>query len=72
MDFPDPQHLQWRFGRRDVTCPNCHTAVFPHGGLCGACAYAQGQDILEIVRRTQSLTATRTAQAKARRSRGPA
>lgn len=53
----DVSQLRWRIGNRDVTCENCHTALFEPSDdevLCPACRYAFGEDLLTIVSRQPS------------------
>jgi len=49
----DITRLRWLLDGHDVTCENCHTAryranVAEDGGLCPACRYALGEDLLMI------------------------
>lgn len=45
------EQLRWTVAGRDVTCDNCHTAMYdpkPDEPLCPTCRAALGEDVLSI------------------------
>ena len=53
----DIARLRWVISGRDVTCENCHTALYRplnDQELCPACRYAAGEDLYEIVAHVKS------------------
>lgn len=49
----DIDRLRWFIRWRDVTCENCHTAIYrprfnDEYQLCPTCRHALGEDLLEV------------------------
>lgn len=47
----DIARLRWLIQDRDVTCENCHSAMYEPTArdvFCPTCAHALGQDLLEV------------------------
>lgn len=45
------EQLGWMVGTHDVTCRNCHSAIYkpdPDEHLCPLCRYALGEDLMAI------------------------
>jgi hypothetical protein len=50
-DALDVSRLRWMIGQQDVTCENCHTAMYepdPDDRYCDVCLAALGMDILAV------------------------
>lgn len=65
----DVARLRWTYRGADVTCENCHTALYkPASGqtMCPTCLHALGEDLMEIHARMAGAAAER-ARAKGQR-----
>ncbi len=59
------ERLRWTVGGQDVTCENCHTAMYRLGKddtLCPTCLAALGQDVMSVHAHMSDLAAERTKQ----------